>query len=498
MTTLVKNGLVVDGTGREPYRADIFIKNGIITAMGDLGRQRADRIVHASGLYVSPGFIDASITSDHFLNILRFPEQDDFLRNGVTTIIGGMCGSSLAPLLSGGLHSVRKWGNIGGLNIGWTGVEDFFKAIRGMRPGVNFSTFIGHSTLRREISGQIPRDLTESEIEAMETLVQSGMLEGAQGVSTGLEFIHAKNAPHFELLRVLAVAARNGGMHATHLRDYGSGLTKAVHEICDLGEEVGIVTIVSHLQPRRGFEIEFRDALRIIGATQHDRVWFDISPRSEYVEPLYLKLPDWAKRNNFEAMNYIVSDKAKRKKIITELPVLPMSTKIISQEMSNFSRPKTFREFTNARSIIDPREALLELMIATDLRSLLILNDLDDGQIDTALVHPRALVASYGIGHVTGSGISFSNALPMFIARMTKIKAFSLATAIQRITSLPARIFNIRGRGQLIEGYAADIAIFDANNKSINIHVTLVNGEVAFEAGRATGNRNGQMLLRSV
>ena len=130
VTILIKHAQIVDGSGCAPFKGDIFIKDGIISAIGNLGRQSADKTIMAPGLYASPGFIDVNTVSDHYLTIFTNPEQQNFLLQGVTTIVGGMCGASLAPLLYGELNSLREWTNINQINVDWHTVTELFLVIK--------------------------------------------------------------------------------------------------------------------------------------------------------------------------------------------------------------------------------------------------------------------------------------------------------------------------------------------------------------------------------
>src|SRR3989338_1585089 len=172
MTILFKGCQVVDGSGGEIQRADVFIKDDKISAIGNFPNKKADQVINCLGLYVSPGFIDVNTDSDHYLTLFTHPEQKDFLLQGVTTIIGGNCGSSLAPLLYGSLESIRKWTNINQVNVDWQTVADFLKVFNRIKLGVNFGTLIGHSTIRRALIGEDFRDLTKSELAVFKKIVQ--------------------------------------------------------------------------------------------------------------------------------------------------------------------------------------------------------------------------------------------------------------------------------------------------------------------------------------
>src|ERR1044072_3559400 len=154
MTLLIKNVKVL-GTGRAPEeKADVFVSGEVISAVGSFPHKGADEVIDGQGGWLMPGFIDVDTTSAHYLSSFDAPEQEDFLKQGVTTIIGGHCGASLAPLLYGSLESLRKWGDTNEINVDWHTVAEFFARLAQRPLGVNFGMLAGHSTIRRAILGE--------------------------------------------------------------------------------------------------------------------------------------------------------------------------------------------------------------------------------------------------------------------------------------------------------------------------------------------------------
>src|SRR3989344_8027237 len=162
MMTLIKNVQVFDGTGKSSFRSDIMVKGDRIAAIGNFPNKKADVVIDGLGFTATPGFIDANTDSDHYLSLFSNPLQEDFLRQGVTTIIGGQCGSSLAPLLYGHLDSIRKWTDTGKFNVSWHELGEFLALLEKQPLGVNFGTLVGHSTIRRDLTGEEVRTLTKN------------------------------------------------------------------------------------------------------------------------------------------------------------------------------------------------------------------------------------------------------------------------------------------------------------------------------------------------
>src|SRR3989338_1708901 len=216
---LIKGIQIVDGSGTAPYRADVILQGDKISAIGNFPKKSADVVIEGLGLHLTPGFIDVNTDSDHYLSLFSNPSQKDFLLQGVTTIIGGNCGSSLAPLLYGSLKSIRKWADADLININWSTVAELKNTLNRLKIGVNFATLAGHSTIRRDLIGEEIRDLTVSELEVFKNTLGQAIREGALGLSTGLGYSHSRAVSRFEIKNLLDSVAKNNGVYATHLRN---------------------------------------------------------------------------------------------------------------------------------------------------------------------------------------------------------------------------------------------------------------------------------------
>src|SRR3989344_903865 len=223
MTLLIKNVKILGEKDIFPERSDVFISGNKISAIGDFPKKQADEVLDGKGEYLVPGFIDIDTTSDHYLSLIRSPLQEDFLRQGVTTIVGGHCGSSLAPLIYGTLESIRKWADPSSINVNWHSVEEFFDVLERIKPGVNFGMFAGHSTIRRALLGDEIRALSENETKVFSRVLRDSMRQGAYGLSTGLEYVHSQKTTLEELIALCKVVVEEEGLYATHLRKTGVG-----------------------------------------------------------------------------------------------------------------------------------------------------------------------------------------------------------------------------------------------------------------------------------
>ena len=212
MTLLIKNVQVVGGARVFPDRSDVFVSGDRISAIGSFPNKPADVVLDGQGAYLSPGFIDVNTDSDHYLTLLDHPSQEDFLRQGVTTIFGGMCGASLAPLIYGGLESFRKWGNTDRMNVDWHTMKEFLERIDRRPFAVNFGTLVGHGTVRRAIVNDAIRDLTKGELDVLRSTVAGALTEGGFGMSTGLGYVHAHKTPYAELKTLADIVKKFRGV----------------------------------------------------------------------------------------------------------------------------------------------------------------------------------------------------------------------------------------------------------------------------------------------
>lgn len=493
---LIKNAQIVDGSGKPPFKGDILIKGDQISAIGNFPDTKAEMIIDGLGLTVTPGFIDVHATSDHYLSLFSNPSQKDFLFQGVTTIIGGHCGSSLAPLLYGSLKSVQKWADINKINVGWANLAELKQTLRKIKIGVNFGTLVGHSTIRRDLIGEDVRDLTETELEIFKNMLAKAMEEGALGMSTGLGYAHSRQVPYSEIKNLLSVIAEARGVYATHLRDETEDLPASISETIKIAAETGAPVIVSHLRPIIGFENKFREALKLIEESlDKSNIYFEINPFDVSIIPIYTFLPVWAQQGGREAMLETLKDKRHREEIINELKEMQMSfEKLVIAEAyeNNPIIGRTLKEFSESRQL-NVYEGILELMEITKMRSLLFYKNINLDLITQALLNPRSLVGSNSPSLADSQSMlkpeRSVNTFPQFL-KIAASQNIPVGEAIKKITSVPARIFNFSKRGLLAEGWQADIAMLKDDQV---IHV-IVNGQLAVKDKKLV-NPNAGILL---
>ncbi len=516
MTLLIKNVQVVGSAQKLPERIDIFISGDKISAFGNFPTRGADEVIEGQGMYVSPGFIDVNTDSDHYLTLFDNPGQEDFLRQGVTTIIGGHCGSSLAPLLYGTLESIRKWTDIDQVNVNWHTMKEFLDVLEKRRLGVNFATLAGHSTIRRALLGESSRNLTKNELKIFGETLKRAFIEGAFGFSTGLGYAHSRMTPYQEIKFLVEIVKNYNGVYTTHLRKSGPEFNESVDETLKILKETGVKTLISHFLPHFGEEQSYETALEKFGQLSSDADFhFDLYPYDTVAVPLYTFLPTWAQKGNLETMAASLEDEWQRSKITKELPELREEDFIVAQAPKNEALVglslKNIKELYGTNNT---KEALSKLMLGTKLRAVVFYKNINQELMKRALRHPRSLIAS--------NAASFSDAAKEKIivperAKATFTKFLSLAEqsnlmpfeeAIRKITLKPAKKFGLKNRGEIKEGNFADIVGFSppsqgygqagaSDGKDIDIKFVIVNGRIALQDGTLRNTSSGKVLRNS-
>ncbi|HXF44316.1 MAG TPA: amidohydrolase family protein [Candidatus Paceibacterota bacterium] len=482
-TVLVKNGLVYDGSGEPPKKADILVRRGRIVRLGSFPKKEADVLLDAAGGIVVPGFIDINSDFDHRLEILNDPTGEKLVMAGITTVLGGNCGSSLFPVFGISMLSLRKWGDISKINVGWRGISDFLKTIERRSLGVNFGTLVGHGTVRRGLLGEDARDLTDRETAAMIKIVEESLVQGAFGISFGLDYAHAKMTPFKEISELCRLAAAKNRVVSIHLRDYTEGLIPAVEETIKLGKETEAKVEISHLEPVLGFRNNYVRAKETIEAeTAGTHVHFDCNIEGVIKIPIYQLLPPTVKRGNLDTMNDSLRESRLEKGILDHLK------KVSVDEIIIFSAPPPLG-FLNGRTLDDfaishelrKEEAILRLMRLSHLRAVVLLRNVDDKMAAEFAASPSSFVSS----GATGKYEAFTNFL-----RAASGIGIPLEKAVQKATGGPAEKFGIKNRGLIKENYFADLVVL----RDFKPRDVVINGKVALMDGNFKPVASGSVL----
>jgi N-acyl-D-aspartate/D-glutamate deacylase len=501
MTLLIKNVHIVGGAREFPEPCDIFVNGGRISAIGNFPKKPADIVLDGQGAHMSPGFIDVNTDSDHYLTLLEYPSQEDFLKQGVTTIFGGMCGASLAPLIYGGLESLRKWGSTDRVNVNWHSMAEFLDIVDRRPLGVNFGTLVGHSTMRRAIAGETTRDLTKNELEVLRVTLTRALREGGFGLSTGLEYVHSHKTPYSELKLLADIVKRHNGVYATHLRNTKEGIQASIDETIKLTRETKIKTLVNHFVPIADFGEQYEKALATIDSLPPDiDLHFDAYPSLFMMSPIYTFLPQWAQTDGYEKMLSQLNDDWMAAKIQNDMPHMDEDNFIVAQAPGNeFLVGRSLREIKQTYGLSDGRAALLKLMTALDMRGAALYKNISEPLVARALASPRSFVASNApsFGFAKDRRLKSertTSTFTKFLSMVEEEKLMPLETAVRKITLEPARKFGLVGRGEIKEGNFADLTCF----KGGEIRFTIVNGVLAMQDGEFKGTFCGRALRHSI
>ena len=493
MTLLIRNVKVLGGLKEYPDSSDIFIVGDKISAIGSFPQKKADVVFDGQGAYLTPGFIDLGTTSDHYLDILDDPTQAHYLKQGVTTAIGGHCGFSMAPLLYGRLDSLRKWADVGKINSNWRTTAEFLRGFNKFKLGVNFGTLTGHITVREDLIGSAPRELSVNELNIFKKVLRDSIHDGSFGVSFGLEYSHGKVASYREIKNLATVASEERALIGMHLRSHlAEEVEQALEEALGMQSELKTDPnfLIYHLVPSKQLSRRYSKLLSLLEeAGQSRNVYASVRPYSENIMPIYFLLPEWAQSGSVEEMYGRLQDEwfAERvKKGIRE--VVPEKIKILKAIGDNLIEGKTLKEFMVAREIADPAEAIFKLMMMTRLRVSISDNEISEELLTKVLDNPRFLIST----HAPENSESYDSAFIKYLSRAENLGQVELSEAVNKITSLPAKLLNLSGRGVVAEGNYADLTIY----RNGRVKGVILNGNVAFNNGEI-GGACGRPLFRS-
>lgn len=527
---LITGGRVVDGTGAPWVTADVGIVGDRIAAIGRLDGRAATTRIDATGLVVAPGFIDMLGQSE--FNALVDGRLASKITQGVTTEITGE-GSSIAPLNDRMFNDVQQRFARYQLTLDFRTIAGYFTRLETQsRTAINIGTFVGAGGLRSYVVGDSQREATPAELEAMKALVAQAMEEGALGLGTSLQYVPDRFASTDELVALASVAARYGGIYISHQRSESGQILSSLDEVFTIAERAKIPAEVWHLKTAykanwgRMAEVLRRfDAARARGLD----VTFNMYPYDRASNGLDACLPLWVRDGGVEPMLERLKDPAQRDRIRREMadPNVKdwenqwygsgggagvMLSTVVDPELRKYEG-MTFDEIGKARGV-DPRDAVMDLVIADRGRSDVIISIMKEADVRTALVHPLMAIGTDSGSRAEDGPLSVSKSHPRGWGSFPRVlgryvrdeKLLTLEEAIRRFTSRPAWRVGIADRGVLRPGMKADITIFDSAtirdvstyqdpaHYSEGVRHVLVNGQAVVANGRITDARPGQVI----
>lgn len=526
LDVIIRGGLIVDGSGqRPPFKGDVGIKDDEILFVSNLEEEIGALEIDARGSVVAPGFIDINSHSDTHWTLFKYPSQESLLAQGVTTILGGNCGSSLAPILGeGSIKSLQKWINLKNVQIDWDRINELLDYLEDNKNfGVNFLTLVGHATLRRGILNEEKRALKNEELKILIKEVERAMKEGAFGLSAGLSYSHAREAGRKEILALSEVVKKAGGLMSFHLRNEDEDFLKSLKEIVEVAKISGVNTQISHLKVLGKSSWHFFDrALTLIEKANEAgaKINFDVYPYHFSGPVLYTLLPNWLTEGGRKELLSKLKNKRLRRKAILEMEKSSLNfgkLVIANCPFSKFLVKRKIEEIAAGRGV-SPSEVVLDLILASEDQVTVFAKLLSERNVKNAISHDLSMVSSNGEGYALEEKESNNLVHPRsfgtfvrFLAHYVRDKKImSLEKAIHKVTGQVANKIGLPSRGEIKEGYKADIQVFKLNN--LEDHATLehpykmaegvdwvfVNGKTAVKKGKiVSGARFGKILRKN-
>lgn len=495
---IIKNATLIDGTGSAPRVADVAVSGGKISRIGFLTNP-AERIIDATGRVLCPGFIDSHSHSDYSLE--EFPELRDCLQQGITFAIAGQCGDSVSPSREYPVYA------------------DFVESMQGRSFGVNMSVFAGHGKLRTMVAGRVNRPLTPEELDKMCRCLDESMEKGCPGVSLGLTYAPGSYADFSELLALARVVGRRCGVMTAHIRNENDQLIESVEEFIALCEEGKCRGVISHLKAADKVNHgKVKTVLAMIeaAASRGVEIYADAYPYcasatslvSRFVprqfhppgttsavellkDPqLRREIKDWANKKWGDDLNWV------RVTLCAGFP------EYVGKNMNDIAQ---------MMGMEDRYEAVYTLLEQTKGVCKGCFTMMCEEDVATALAHPRVMVGSDSNMGVRGpqSHPRRVGTFPRVLGRYVREqKITTLPEMIRKITSLPAMVYGLKGKGIVAEGYDADLCVFDPETirdtadyvncygSNQGMDYVIIDGKIVVEQGVHNGICAGKLYTR--
>jgi len=523
---VIRNGTIYDGSGGTPVRGDVAIDADSIVAVGDIGSATGSTEINAEGLAVAPGFINMLSWADTRL-IADGRSQSD-IRQGVTLEVFGE-GTSGGPLTDVMKAEIlEEQGDIK-YPIEWTTLAEFLDHLvkKGVSP--NVASFVGATTVREHVLGQSDREPTPAELDTMRALVDQAMREGALGVGSSLIYAPAFYAKTPELIELVKVAAKHGGMYISHMRSEGNRLLESVDELITIARESGARAEIYHLKAAGRDNWGKLDAvIRKIEAARAEglEITADMYTYTAGSTGLDAAMPPWVQEGGYKAWAGRLRDPQTRRRVLREMATptnewenLYLAAGAEGTLLVGFKNDalkpltgKTLAEVARTRGQ-SPEETAIDLVIEDGSRVQVVYFLMSEENVRRQMSLPWMSFGS-DAGSMAPEGVFLKSSthpraygnFARVIGRYTREGVVSLPDAIRRLTSHPAQVLRIRNRGSLAPGYFADVVIFDPARVEDHatyekphqyatgmVHV-LVNGVPVLTDGEHTGARPGRVI----
>lgn len=532
MKKLIRNGFIADGSGKPGYKADVLLNDGIIEKIAQtIDAASADtegaQVIDAEGLVVAPGFIDTHSHSD--LRVLVEPEVAPKVMQGITTEILGQDGISMAPLPQEYISPWRK--NLAGLDgdsdqIDWNyeTTENYLKMIDEVKPGLNECYLVPHGNIRMEAMGLENRLPNDEELEKMCAITRREMEAGAVGLSTGLIYMPCAYSESKEIIEMCKVVAEYDGLFVIHQRSEADTILDSMEEVIKIGRESGVKIHYSHFKvcgKKNWDKVDKVIELLEDAKKEGIRVSFDQYPYVAGSTMLGVILPPWVHDGGTDKVLERLADPELRKKMVYDIehgiPGWDNFVEFAGLDQIFVTSVKTDKnkdaiglnlvELGNLRGK-DPYDATFDLLYEEENAVGMVDFYGTEEHVIRIMKRPEMNACTDGLlggkPHPRVYG-----AFPRILGKYVREeKALTLEEAVYKMTKKPATTFNMTGRGEVKEGYQADLCIFnpetvidkgtfvDPVQYPEGIEYVIVGGELAVEKGKHTGRRNGVVLRK--
>lgn len=487
MSVLIRGGVVYDGTSKTPKETNILIRGKTISRLERVPDNPSYETIDAAGCEVVPGLFDVSSDLDQYLGLFSEAAQRRYVERGITSVIGGNFGVSLAPFypeLADVLYRPED-DSLG--NVHWNSMGEYMKVLRGQKLFLNFGTFAGYVNLIHPFL----EERGQARVEHVRSALRRALHGGALGLSLRLQSFLVIDPPVEELEVLSRLLAEEGKMLSVRV-DGLEGLSEEVQFLIGHAGATGVRTRISHVRPSEAFSREWKKtgALLEVSGSRSD-VFFDFSPM-EYAEtPVYRYLPLSFAGLGFSALQERVMSEGFEKEILDHLGKLPLRDVRVGYVPSNLARlrGRTLNRLSKSFGMSVPR-TLLQIMRLSRLRAVCVDRDLNREYLKDLFLHSESIVSPNGIlalHHLLPKKDRFSL---KSLRSLGEEFGISFGDVLSRITSRPARAHGFADRGVLRESAIADILVLEGGE----VRDVLVGGEVVMRDGEFSGRSSGEVL----
>lgn len=514
---IIRNCRVIDGTGGPWYRADIGVSSGKIVMIGDLSELHGKTEYDAHDHYVAPGFIDIHTHSDKTL--WQYPSAESRILQGVTTEIGGNCGTSTFPVEPDFLKYIRM--DIGDdIPIEWTNTKGFLDYLQAKQISTNFGSLTGHGTLRIAVKGYSPEKLSEREMGRMKELAAQSLYEGSFGISSGLIYPPGCYSDSDEMIEVLSVLRECGGFYATHMRNEWAQLKDSVAESIHVARTAGVPLQISHhkclCQQLWGVAVKETTAMIEQARAEGADVACDQYPYNASSTVLSANLPNWVFEGGYDVFSERIHTPNIREKLVEQVEQSHLGrwqnihVASVKKEENLWMMGKNVVELS-AQLNKSPADFLIDLIEDEHEGAQEVDFGMSEEDVEYIMQKPYVSIGSDGWAYSLDMN---GQPHPRSFGTFTRVLAhysrdrglFPIEIAVRKMTGLPASRIGLRDRGLLREGMWADIVQFDLETldstpsyrapkqASAGIERVFVNGVLTAENGKHLGVKAGHIL----